>query len=165
MEAIPSGLSTLLQKMEFIAMVPKNKKMCVNSKLFVDSSSWMDALYRGVSRETKQGTLKFIEETIQEGIRGISGYPGHTVLIISAFERMLTGMDNLSETYKNYPEIVSSLSVFKTDISIQISNFKQANSSHDLDQAVSNVRRLQMHIRETVLISSDDYADEQYRIE
>jgi hypothetical protein len=120
--SIPTPLREILRRLEYLAMIERGSKPCVNNMTFVDQHSWLGAITRSVNHENAQHTLLSIDNTIEETIKAINEYKASQFirLIIDALRRARNGIANLSGTYAGRHDILASLNVTLSNIDIQL---------------------------------------------
>jgi len=118
-ESIPPALALLLRKLEFLSMINKGKKPCMNDKVFVDAATWTGMIYRFIRGENKSNMILHIQNTIEETVRGFNDYPLHKRILINTLIRTKSGIENLLFTYCDYPDVISAINVTLSNISIQ----------------------------------------------
>lgn len=122
-ESIPVGLQLLLSKHYFLAQITRGKKPCMSNMTLVDASSWMGSFYRrwhGESRKTLMSDIeKIIDETI-DYINTHSGQKDFLVLIINAMSGTRVGIESMTTTYRDDPEMLGRIQVQLTNIDLQL---------------------------------------------
>lgn len=130
--SIPGLLHDLLDKLIFISKVGKDQKINVSTMDIVNSDTYFGKMSRLWNRENKVKTLEFLNNVIQQTIQYIQVYyqTEYISIIINKLSESKIGFQNLLETYKNYPRTVSQLSVFLTNIDLQVEKNKHFLQGH-----------------------------------
>lgn len=120
--SIPIVLKDLLEKLEFISMIQKDQKPCINSMTFVDSRSWSGSIKRCINSENQNILIAFLEKQIELSSTNLDEYSGtifHPILV-SALSRAKDGIILLLHTYRNNPKTLASLRVCLNNIELQL---------------------------------------------
>lgn len=138
--SIPAPLHELLEKLKFISMIGKNKKMNISSMDTIEGNTRWGALIRFVKREDKSKTMKFLDEVIQETIQAIQLYQSteYIKILIPEFANARFGFQNLMETYRDFPKTVSQIHVYLTNIDLQLEKNKQYLKTPNIPSSSTN---------------------------
>ncbi len=120
--SLPYDLQDLLAKLEFLAQIGEDSKVNINTKTMVKSSSWIGSIKRMLTSEKREGTYRFITSTITETIDAINRYSNtiYLEIIIDYLRRAKIGIECLTITYENDPDMVSKLRVCITNVNLQL---------------------------------------------
>lgn len=121
---VPSHVTDLLVRMDFIGNVPPNYKVCVNYRIYVDSSFKSTYFYRWYLGETGSTTCEFIEKIISDMFQLLSpeNHLDHRLRdkIYEKSAIFRNGIINLISTYSNNPDACSKLRTSKDKIELKI---------------------------------------------
>jgi hypothetical protein len=125
--SIPPNLKDLLIKLEYLSMIERGKKPCMNDMTFVESTSWYGSLWRALNGENKRSMLVEIEQIVEQAISALSQYSDteFMTLIVNALARARAGITNLAPTYQDHPHVVSSIKVMTANIDLQLDRNKR----------------------------------------
>lgn len=110
---IPLELRDIIRDLEFLSQLKKGLKVNVKSMDFAESKSWLDSLKRTFFHEGKEVTVDFVSKIVDNAIEALSEYETsiYLPLLIDAFRRARVGVGCLTETYCEYPKVISDLRV------------------------------------------------------
>lgn len=133
--AVPDHLHQLLKKLEFFGSLQPNQKPNVGNFTFSDSSSWSDWVTRRFSRETKEGVVRAVENTVKETIEALNNYrqTDFLPLIVSDFRLFQRGIKHLLTTYQNDHGILADIRSILKQIELylrQIDTWTPDNTTH-----------------------------------
>ncbi len=126
--SIPSGLQILLKDLDYLGQIPRGLKPCVNSRDFIDDSTWSGWFYRHfIIKESREGVLAEVEKIVDRSVEAIKNHKDteYIKLIIEYFYKARTGVANLLTTYKGSPDIVSRINVQLTNMDLQIKKYQK----------------------------------------
>lgn len=120
--SIPITLNDLLVKLQILSMIERGQKINMGTMTFVDSSSWFGSIQRSLNGEGRKSLMIQINQIIHQAIEAISEYKNTEFykLIIDKLDSSKLGLDNLSITYQNDPNIVAQVKVCIDNINLQI---------------------------------------------
>ena len=124
--SIPSGLQTLLADLNFLSQIKRNQKPCVGNRVIVDGDTWYGAFYRFIKGENKVNVISKVEQIFNQTMDAIETHKDsdHIKIIINYAALARDGVANLKETYGDYPEILSRISVQLDNIDLQLNRFR-----------------------------------------
>lgn len=133
-QSIPTTLSDLLGKLEFLGMINRGKKPCMGDMTFVDGNSLWGALVRAYKGEGHKGMLAHINQIIEQTVEAINEYKDTEFLpiIITALHKAKIGINNLNTTYKDQPAVTSKINVIITNINHQLKKNKYVIENNKL---------------------------------
>ena len=125
--SFPTDLQDILVKLEFLSQVTKGCKINTKDMSLAPISSWSGSIKRTITGEDRTLTIHYINETIREAAEIIERYKtnhDYIVVLISAYERAKSGIENLSETYQTSSSIVANIRVALANIDLQLRQLK-----------------------------------------
>jgi hypothetical protein len=128
--SIPQPLRELLGKLEYLSMIKKDQKICLNDMTFVDAGSWSGSFKRFTTGEGKKSLIMEIDKIIELSITMLDEFYESRFydLLTSAMSRAKIGLENLVQTYADKPMTVASLRVCINNIDLQL---KPSKSKHN----------------------------------
>lgn len=119
-------MSELLHKLAVIALIEKEYKLNVYTLSFTQNSSWCGSLNRYLRGESRRSLIDMLNKLIQQTIQAIQDYSNTEFckLVINHLNSAKTGIENLSVTYKDDPNIVAQLEIILENITIQLDKNK-----------------------------------------
>lgn len=129
---IPSTLNDLLVKLKIFSMLERGKKINISSMTFVDSSSWIGAITRGVAGEGRRSLMIHLSQLVQQAIAAIGEYQGSEFcgLVVNHLAQAKIGIQNLITTYQEDPNIVAQLEICIANINLQLDKNKELLEGH-----------------------------------
>lgn len=123
---IPVSLQTVLEDLDFLSQIQRDKKPCFKTKVFVDANSWSGAFYRLLKQESRNGIINHVEQIINRAIEAIDNqkYEEHLPLVINGLNNAREGLCNLTFTYNRDPKVKSHINVQLQNMDIQLNRFK-----------------------------------------
>lgn len=115
----------LLIDIKFIGYCPPEKKVSLTQRKYIEPNGWtLENLWRQMRWETRSDLISYIDRVIQESSEFLQREKNKDViqLFLNSMGEMLSGMENLKETYKGEPDVLSSLSVYIEQLKILIHN-------------------------------------------
>jgi len=108
---IPIQLQNLFDDMTFIGNVPPNHKLCVKSKCYSNSSSWIHWSFRKLDFESSSLTVNFIHNTCTAASQAYSSFSKTQFenVILSKLILLRNGIKNIQKTYINDVKTSNSL--------------------------------------------------------
>lgn len=134
-QRVPENLHQLLKKLEFFGSLQPNQKPNVGNFTFSDTLSWSDWCARRVFRETKNGVVRAVENTVNETIEALNTYrqTDFLPLIVSDFRLFQRGIKHLLTTYQNDHGILADIRSILKQIELylrQIDTWTLDQTSH-----------------------------------
>ena len=125
-DSIPKVLEEILVKLRVIAMIPQNNKINLNTMSFVDSKSLIGAVQRSFHGEGRKGLVIQLGQIIAQAIQAISDYKETDLcgLIVNLLAESKIGINNLSSTYQDDPNICAQFDIIRRNIDIQLTKHK-----------------------------------------
>lgn len=125
--SIPIPLKDLLSKLHFLGCIQRGSKINMSDKSFSDASSWFAAIKRSFSGEGRDTMIADINRIIEETIHAIDHYAetDFLPLLIEYLEKAKIGIQNLTATYQDDPNIISQLTVAIENVNIQLKTHKK----------------------------------------
>lgn len=138
---IPVSLQTVLEDLDFLSQIQRDKKPCFKSKVFVDANSWSGAFYRLLKQESRNGIIHHVEQIINRAIEAIdnSKYEEHLPLVINGLNSAREGLCNLTFTYNRDPKVKSHINVQLQNMDIQLNRFKHLLRGFTPAEVVANL--------------------------
>jgi hypothetical protein len=139
--SIPTGLQILLKDLDYLAQIPRGMKPCVNTRDFVDDSTWSGWFYRTfIVKEGRKDVLSEVEKIIERAVDSIKNHKesDYIKVIIKYFYKARTGVANLLTTYKGSPDIISRINVQLTNMDIQIERYKKHIDGYKNENNISS---------------------------
>ena len=106
---IPIYLQNLFNDMTFIGNIPPNHKLCVKSRSYSDSSSWVGWGYRKIESESADLSVTFIHETCVASSQAYYANGLFRNIILDKINLLLNGIKNIQKTYCRNVKISNSL--------------------------------------------------------
>lgn len=125
MNSIPSKLSDILFKLEFIGMIKLNQKVCMYDFSFVESNSIFGSIKRTIRNENRETNIKEIRSIINDAFLLINEYKDTNFfnLIIEKLNKSKVGISNLKQTYHDDPKMIGMINIILDDLNIQINQY------------------------------------------
>lgn len=122
---IPAPLSALLTKLGVIAQVDRNDKLNLRTMTFTESTSWLGAINRYFSGDSRKDLVDFLRQTIQEATDAVNEFKNtvYAKIIVDKLTMTKIGIQNLTNTtYRTDPLAVSELQICITNIDLVLDN-------------------------------------------
>jgi len=130
--SIPATLNDLLVKLKFLSMIERGKKINMGSMDFVDCNSWWGAFKRSLAGEGRKSLMVHINQIVQQAITAIGEYKDteFCALIVNNLAEAKIGIQNLSTTYQDDPNIVAQINVCVSNIDLQLEKNRSLLDGH-----------------------------------
>lgn len=124
--AIPTPLNDLLVKLTFLSKLQQGNKVNITSMSFVDATSWLGAFQRSLAGEGRKDLMMHLKQIIEQTILNIQDYQDteFCAIIVNHLAEAKIGIQTLSSTYSDDPQIVSQIQVMLQNIDLQLSKNK-----------------------------------------
>ena len=121
-KSIPFDLQELLTELEFLGQITQGNKPCMNNMTLVDSSSWIGAIKRYITGESRDGIIREIRNIVDKAIESIQTHKDKEFLslIINKLGQARQGIETLKVTYRSDPKMISRISVILANIDLQL---------------------------------------------
>lgn len=132
--SIPLTLNDLLVKLKIISMIERGQKINMATMTFIDSSSWLGALKRGIYGEGRKSLMIHLNQIVQQAIGTINEYQNTEFcpIIINHLSGAKIGIRNLEITYQSDPSVVAQLDVCISNIDLQLEKNKHLLEGHQM---------------------------------
>jgi hypothetical protein len=124
LDSIPSSLHILLRKLKFISMTESGQRPMFSCMQYSPPGLY-GAITRTYYSESRTSLLASINQTYDECARVLQDNSKHTCIIVEHIEASREGIERLSETYQQSPDVVSSLAITLVNIDILITKYKR----------------------------------------
>lgn len=127
--SIPTALQTLLVDLNFLSQIERKMKPCFNSRIIVDDSL-TSRVHRTIlgwfQGEGRLNGIMKVEQIVNNSIEAIENqrYKEHLSLTINALLSARNGIDNLSYTYADDPDMKSRFNVLLQNVDIQLNRYR-----------------------------------------
>lgn len=130
--SIPATLNDLLVILKFLSMIERGKKINMGSMDFVDCTSWWGTIKRSLAGEGRKSLMVHINQIVQQAITAISEYKDteFCTLIVNNLAEAKIGIQNLSTTYQDDPNIVAQINVCVSNIDLQLEKNRSLLDGH-----------------------------------
>lgn len=115
-QIIPQPLKEILINLDVISQIKKGQKLNVRTKDFSEGDSWYDYCRRRLTRETKESSVSFVENSIEEGIKAMKNYNEFKELISEYLENSVGGIETMEEGYSRFPALLGRLGIAKKNV-------------------------------------------------
>lgn len=124
---IPPPITELITNLSVVSLINKDQKLNVNTMSFSPANTWGQSFYRLWYRESRQGLVDYLKYLLAETITSIQDYAQteYCKIIVNHLALARPGIDNLTHTYKDDPNIVSQLNVILENIDILLKKNKK----------------------------------------
>jgi len=115
----------LLIDIKFIGYCPPEKKISLVQRQYIEPNAWtVQNLWRQLRWETRADLISYTDRVIQDATEFLQRERNKDIiyLFFTSLKEMLTGLENLKETYKSEPDVFSALSVYIEQLKILIRN-------------------------------------------
>ncbi len=119
---LPTPIMELITNLSVIGLIEKEQKLNISTMSFSPSNTWGQAFYRYYHRESRQGLIEYLKNTLSQTILAIMDYKDTEFckIIINHLALTKPGIQNLAITYADDPNILSQLNVILENIDIQL---------------------------------------------
>ena len=107
-------LDEIILNLKLISKIKQNEKMMIINKVLKVDNRPLNSLWRWYQSINRDETINFIEFVINSGIDNLNEVDGH--LFKKELLNTLSGLDNLSATYKQDNVLISKIDIFKEKI-------------------------------------------------
>lgn len=120
--SIPITLNDLLVKLKILSMIESGKKINMGNMTFIDASSWLGAIQRGLKGEGKKSMIMHINQIIDQAITAIKEYQytEFCSIIVNHLAQARVGIQNLTTTYATHPKTVAQITICLENIDLQL---------------------------------------------
>ncbi len=124
--SIPTGLQILLRDLDFLGQIARGQKACITNRVIVDGSTWSGAFYRAWKGENRINTITKIEQIVNRTVDAIYSHKqtDYLGIIINAFSYARNGIDALSSTYQDDPDMKARINVQLQNIDLQLNQYR-----------------------------------------
>lgn len=124
---LPTPIMELITNLSVIGLIEKEKKLNISTMSFSPANTWGQAFYRYYHRESRQGLIEYLKNTLAQTILAIQDYRDTEFckIIINHLSLSKSGIQNLAITYADDPNILSQLNVILENIDIQLNKNKK----------------------------------------
>lgn len=107
----PPEVEKLMFDIHYITNADSNCKLNVSTKTY-SSLNFIDSIYRTLSGESRQVTLKWIDECIERIPKICDKYPDFKHIILHELDQFREALNRLSTVYKSDPNIKGNFKMF-----------------------------------------------------
>jgi phosphoribosylanthranilate isomerase len=125
--SFPADLQDVMVKLEFLSQITEGCKINTKDMSLSPASSWLSSIKRTITHEDRNLTVHYINEVIRETTQIIGRYRDNNdyiTIILDAFSRAKTGIENLTVTYQASPDIIANIRVMIAGIELQLRNIR-----------------------------------------
>lgn len=135
--SIPPTLNDLLVKLKILSMIERGKKINMGTMSFTESNSWMGSLNRSLNGEGRKGLMVHLTQIIQQAIAAINEYQDTEFckLIVNNLAQAKVGIQSLTTTYQDDPNIVAHVDVCIANIDLQLEKNRSLLDGHQVPKA------------------------------
>lgn len=132
--SIPVTLNDLLVKLKVLSKLENGQKINMGNMSFVSASSYSGAFSRGLNGEGRKSLIVNLNQIITQSINAINEYHGTEFcqLIVNELAKAKVGIQTLTTTYREYPQIVAEIEVCVDNIDIQLKKNRALLEGHQV---------------------------------
>lgn len=134
--AIPVTLNDLLVKLTFLSKLEQGIKINISDMSFVDANSIVGSVTRFLTGESRKNLMVHLGQIVDQSIVAINDYQNteFCAIIVNHLARAKMGIQTLSTTYSDDPQIISQIEVMVQNIDIQLSKNKNLLTGQKSDR-------------------------------
>ena len=147
---LSSESKQLLIDIKFIGYCPPEKKVSLVQRKYIEPNGWtVQNLWRQLRWETRIDLISYIDRIIQDATEFLQREKNKDIiyLFLTSLKEMLSGLENLKETYKTEPDVLSALSVYIEQLKILIRNI---STKHNLVKQIELSEDCSLEIQDAV---------------
>lgn len=124
---IPPPIIELITNLSVVGLIDKEQKLNVKNMSFSPSNTWGQSFYRFYYRESRQGLINYLKFLLADTIAAIQDYyqTEYCKIIVNHLALAKPGIQNLTITYKEDPNILSQLNVIIENIDMLLEKNKK----------------------------------------